>query len=192
MAYKMVNRFLFYDFLQKLIAIKWTEKLDQSICDANQIVLQKTATPSNYQSVLEIRKLQTCGRCSNQHSVKSLVPKIEANKVGQLGRISTKYPLYITTRSPETMVTSRLLQISNHPKHNLYKTNHLFFHFTKLTTLIHKNQGRTPHKLFLQQAPPRGEQQTFFLICSPPPRANIEGKMFVGLLKNSSLFSSFI
>ena len=75
----------------------------------------------------------------------------------------------------------RLLPISNHPENILYKTNHLFFHFTKLTTLIHIHQGRTPQAVFLQQAPPRGEQQRFCLILSPPPpRANIEGKIFVG------------
>ena len=68
-----------------------------------------------------------------------------------------------------------LLQITDHPQHILYKTNHLFFHFTKLTTLIHNHQGRTPHKVNLLQAPTRGEQQKWEHICSPPTGANIEG-----------------
>ena len=45
---------------------------------------------------------------------------------------------------------SRLLQITDHPEQNLYKTNHPNFRFTKLTTLIQHTSGEHSRKHFFQ------------------------------------------
>ena len=44
----------------------------------------------------------------------------------------------------------RLLHITRHLEQKFYKYNHLFFHFTFLTTLIHTPLGRTQLKFFFK------------------------------------------
>lgn len=54
---------------------------------------------------------------------------------------------------------SGLLQICNHPEHNFYKTNHLFFRFINLTTVYNTHVGRT--------------ELAKIIFRKPQPRANI-------------------
>ena len=69
-----------------------------------------------------------------------------------------------------------LLPISRHLEHHLYKYNHLFFHFTFLTTLIQHLSGEHSRKFFSSPDLATGEQKNNRQVCSPLPRANIPVK----------------
>ena len=56
---------------------------------------------------------------------------------------------------------TRLLPISRHLEHHLYKYNHLFFHFTFLTTLIQHPSGEHSRKTFFQPRSCYGRTEQF-------------------------------
>ena len=71
-----------------------------------------------------------------------------------------------------------LLHITNHPQQKLYKTNHLFFHFTKLTTLIHNHPGANTTQNIFAGGPSQGRTTKNFPYMFAPPTGEHSREIF--------------